>query len=66
MTQTILLGLVVILIGMRLPAYFNRQEMSKRARIISIIMIYALLGAVLFATNFITGIIQIISSMVAA
>lgn len=64
MTQTMLLGLAIILIATRLPSYFDRQDMSRSGRIISVITIYAFLGVVLLALNFFTYLIQFIALLI--
>lgn len=64
MTQTLLLGLAVILIATRLPSYFERQGVSRKSRIISVITIYAILGLVLLALNFFAYAIQLATTLI--
>ena len=64
MTQTLLLGLAVILIATRLPSYFERQSVSRKGRIISVITIYAILGLVLLAINFFAYAIQLATTLI--
>lgn len=64
MTQTLLIGLAVILIATRLPSYFDRQGMSQKARIISVITIYAILGLTLLALNFFAYVIQLVTTLI--
>lgn len=56
-TQTLLLALAAVLIGIRLPSFFRRQGMSKRDSILFIAMIFFLLflawGAVQLLGKFI-------------
>lgn len=64
MTQTLLLGLAVILIATRLPSYFDRQGISRSGRIISVITIYAILGLTLLVLNFFTYAIQLVTTLI--
>ncbi|HEX6416355.1 MAG TPA: hypothetical protein VFZ62_02405 [Candidatus Saccharimonadales bacterium] len=55
---SLLLLLVVILIGTRLPSYFRRENMSKTDRVIFVIMIFGLLGIVWLALPGIGKLVQ--------